>query len=134
MKGRISKIWRNGIIGSITGYDGNEYFFNRHDFNFNSTIRVDWIVEFDVITQEDGDHAGELAAINIKKIGHGKHHPLAIDAQRIGEDIAKYMPDDCEEKQYRLRDIDTIYRYFCNVEDYGQFTNPREQFRPHGGM
>ena len=78
--------------------------------------------------QDDGEHCGEPEAINIRKIGHGKKHPLACDIQRIGEYIMKNIPDDDPDKGYRLRDVDIIYNYFCTVEDCDLYPNPHFLF------
>lgn len=129
MKGRIAKIWRNGNFGFIDGFDGVNYFFNRVNFDRSCSLKTDWIVEFDPVIQDDGDHAGEPEAINIHKIGRGKHHPLAVDAKRIADLIISSVPDDNPDKGYRLRDLNIIYNYFCNVEDSDIYDNPRLQFK-----
>lgn len=129
MKGEITMLWNTGTMGWITGEDGKEYFFERKKSYKSTTIRVGYLVEFTPSVQEVGPHAGELEALNITKTGHGKHHPLAKDIQQIGEFLTKYVPDDCEEKWYLIRNANTIYNYFCHVEDSNLYVNPREQFR-----
>ena len=129
MKGKIINVWRGGNFGWIEGEDGVSYFFNRVNFSLKNTIKVGWIVEFTPAVQEDGDHIGEPEALNIRKIGHGKHHPLAIDTQRIADLIMRSVPDDDPDKGYRLRDLNIIYNYFCNVEDSNIYVNPRAIFK-----
>ncbi len=129
MKGKIINVWRGGNFGWILGEDGISYFFNRVNYNRKSTIKVGYIVEFDPAIQEDGEHVGEPEAINIKKIGHGKHHPLALDAKRVGEYIMDMIPDDDPDKVYMLGSLNIIYNYFCNVEDSNVYVNPRELFK-----
>lgn len=128
MKGKIINVWRGGNFGWILGEDGVSYFFNRVNYNRKSTIKVGYLVEFDPSVQEDGVHVGEPEAINIKKTGHGKHHPLACDIQRIGDYIMSNIPDDDPNKAYRLRDVNIIYNYFCSVEDCEKYPNPHKLF------
>ena len=126
MKGRITKIWQNPSgWGFIKGEDGVDYYFHHSDFiNRNAKIRKDYIVEFDI---GSNPVTGEPAAKNIRKIGHGSHHPLARSIQRIGDVILEYVPDDYEDKQYILQDLNTIYNYFCKVADCDQFSNPQQE-------
>lgn len=129
LKGRIINVWRTKPFGFIMGEDGISYHFNFNEFvNRSGGIKVGWIVEFNPSIQDDGEHCGEPEAINIRKIGHGKKHPLACDIQRIGEYIMKNIPDDDPDKGYRLRDVDIIYNYFCTVEDCDLYPNPHFLF------
>lgn len=134
IKGRITKIWNSGRPNSgwgfITGEDGVSYHFNFSSvLNKHSTLKTDYIVEFEPSKNTFEEHAGKPEAVNILKIGHGKHHPFARDAQRLGDAILKYVPDDAEEKKWLLVDIDAIYNYFCAVEDSERYANVRDTFR-----
>ena len=125
MKGRIKTIWKESDNhrpnwGFITGEDGIDYHFERRDtINWKNTWKSDYIVEFDpsINDREDSKWYRQPIAINVRKIGYGKNHPMARKIQEIGEDIIKYVPDDNLEKQYRLKELNEIYEYFCNVED-----------------
>ena len=135
MKGRIKNIWKEPgktpNWGFITGEDGIDYHFERRDsLNWKNTWRMDNIVEFDPTTnpREDSKWYGQPIAINVRKIGHGKHHPFAVAMQHIGEYLVQNAPDD-DQKQYILSDIDTIYRYFCNVEDADQYKDIKSAFK-----
>lgn len=130
LKGEITGLWRDGTLGWITGEDGKEYFFDRRKSYKNPTVRVGYLVEFEPCLQTEGEHAGKLEALNIVKVGHGKHHPLAKDIQQIGDFLTKNIPDDCEDKWYLLRNVATIYNYFCHIEDSQLYVDPRKQFRP----
>lgn len=137
MKGRIKTIWvessnHKPSWGFITGEDGIDYHFERRDsINWKSTWKVDNIVEFDPSTnpREDSKWYGQPIAINVRKVGYGKHHPFAKDMQRIGEYLSKYIPDDEEKKQYLLSDIDTIYQYFRCVEDANTYTDIKAKLK-----
>lgn len=130
MKGKIINVWKTKPFGFIMGDDGVSYHFNFNEFtNRSGGFKVGWLVEFEPSAQEDGEHCGEPEAINIRKIGHGKHHPLALDIRQIGEYLLKYVPDDDPAKAYLLRNADTIYNYFCTVADSELYPNPREFFR-----
>lgn len=134
IKGKITKIWNSGRANSgwgfITGEDGVSYHFNFSSvLNKHGSLRSDYIVEFEPSENTCDEHIGEPEAINILKVGHGKHHPLAKDAQRIGDMLLKYVPDDLPEKKWLLVDIDAIYNYFCAVEDAEKYPNVRDTFR-----
>lgn len=130
MKGKIINVWRTKPFGFIMGNDGVSYHFNFNEcINRRGGFKVGWLVEFEPSVQEDGEHCGEPEAIKIKKVGHGKHHPLAMDIQRIGEYILTNVPEDTPNKDYILRDINTIYNYFCTVEDCELYPTPQILFR-----
>ena len=130
MKGRITKVWRTGTqagaFGFILGEDGVSYYFNKYGIQHMRKLKADYIVEFEPSISEDGAHAGEPKAINVIKVGHGKHHPLALNTQRIADYISTTVPDDDPDKAYRLRDLQVIYNYFCNVEDSQIYADPRK--------
>lgn len=131
MKGRIKTIWKDSKWGFITGDDGVDYHFEfRDSLNWKGTWRKDYIVEFDPSTNDrkDSKWYDQPIAVNVRKVGHGKHHPFALDAQQLGDFIMKYTSDDLELKQYMLKNVDRIYKYFCTVEDCEQYPNPRQIF------
>ena len=126
MKGRIKLVSNDHKYGFIVGDDGVQYFYHWSGLLGKYKPKADNIVEFDI---GDAPKDGSPVAINIHKIGHGRHHPLAVSMQRIGEYIIKYVPDDCEDKQYLLQDIDTIYKYFCYAVDAEQYPTVKEHFK-----
>lgn len=129
MRGRITKIWSNGMFGQITGEDGVQYYFNKQNvIEYRRHLRTDYIVEFVPTSVKEGAHKGEPEATHIVKVGHGKHHPLAVNVTRIAEYIMDNVPDDEPEKPYRLRDLRTLYNYFCNIEDSRIYVDPQRLF------
>lgn len=124
MKGRIKTIWVDGNHkpqwGFITGEDGVDYHFERRDsLNWKGTWRKDYIVEFDpdINSREDSKWYKQPIAVNVRKIGYGKNHPMVGKVKDIGDLLLSYIPDDDPKKHYAMRDLDAIYQYFCNVED-----------------
>lgn len=128
MVGKIVKMWKYPPgIGFIQGDDGVEYYLHwKNCTKHTKTFKEGNFVEFDIGEVKESTRP---YALNIRKIGHGVNHPFARDIQVIGDNILKFIPDDCESKQYMLRNIDAIYKYFCNVKDCDQYSNPKEHFR-----
>lgn len=131
MKGTVSKIWKNpGGWGFIDAEDGNSYYFHHSNVMNTATLKVGHIVEFNIgINPVKGGPCAE----NIRKIGLGTKHPFARDMQRIGEFIAEFVPDDNIDKPYILSDIDAIYKYFCEAEDYEQHKDVKQEYKHKEG-
>ena len=71
----------------------------------------------DINSREDSKWYKQPIAVNVRKVGYGKNHPMAVKVTDIGDLLLSYIPDDDPKKQYAMRDLDAIYKYFCNVED-----------------
>lgn len=127
MKGRVQKF--DGKQGFINGEDGNKYFVHESDLVGTKKLRGGNIVSFTSL-DEGKEH---LKAVNVKKIGHGKHHPFIKDLNNIYETVNSAVIDE-EEKKYRLRDVKMLMAYFNEIEDIEQCQDVRKTFRDKGEL
>lgn len=121
MKGRVESFNQFFSNGFIRGDDGAEYFLHASEVVNAKKIKDTNIVEFDAVDTGES----HLRAVNVKKIGHGIHHPFIQDLNRL-EQVLKGVPMDEQERDYRLRDIQMMRNYFENVEDFEWCKDPRQ--------
>ena len=113
MKGTVVTWQGNKSMGFILGEDGNEYFLHESEMTGTKKVKRGSIVEFDAV-DTGKEH---LRAVNVRKIGHGTHHPFIRDLERIEELIETCVSNKHPDKQYRLRDIQMMKNYFiCKLE------------------
>lgn len=113
MKGRITRYNAYFSIGYITGEDGEQYFLHKSEMVNCKNIKSDNIVTFDSV--DTGEQ--HFRAVNVRKIGHGKHHPFIQDLNRLADTLNSLEMDEME-RSYRLKDIQMLINYFENVEDF----------------
>lgn len=125
MKGIVDKrIWADengrayshGGYGFIKGADGNRYFFHSNDIeNCNPRRLLTYnIVRFEPVTEN-----GELKAVAVNKIGHGKKHPYIKNLAFMKETVNSIAISKAT-KKYFLKDIEKMINYLSVVEDYEQ--------------
>lgn len=120
MKGIITKVHSYYPYATVHGDDGIDYFLHCADYDRKS-IKKNYIVEFDIV--DEGKE--KLKAVNARFVGYGKSHPVCV----VAMNLCKYIIDNTEpseEREYRLRDIEMLYRFYAkeegnsckNIKDY----------------
>lgn len=123
MNGKITKWMGNLNQGFILGEDGKDYFLHGSEVKNATHVKKGNLVQFD-FREEEGKKCPR--AINVRKTGHGNSHPFIKDLERIEESVRNGNDPD---KEYRIRDIRMIMKYFETVEDYEKYPEIRKTFR-----
>ncbi len=123
MRGKIVKWIGKLNQGFILGDDGREYFLHGSEVTNTKHIKKGIIVRFDFREEENKKNP---RAINVRKTGHGTAHPFIHDLENIKKTI---MNSNDSEKQYRLRDIEMLVKYFETIEDFEEYPEIRKTFR-----
>lgn len=120
MKGRIAKFKGYNNAGFILGEDGKEYFLHGSEVVNCQTVKADNIVEFDYVSEDGKDRP---RAVNVRKTGHGKHHPFISKLNQMAE-VIKVAKMDEVDRSYLLKDISTMTNYFKEIEDFEWCRSP----------
>jgi len=121
MKGVIEKYSGYSSVAWIKGEDGETYFSHKNDFANTKKLVKGNIVEFDV--QDESPH---MRAVAVKKTGLGKRHPFANSSRNVIA-FLETLPQS-EERDYKIRDMNVIYNYFCSCEDFEKYRCPEVVF------